>query len=46
VAALSFIDHPYGISKRAKDALERLRELSNASTNAAAHAGEARRRRR
>jgi hypothetical protein len=45
-AARAFIDHPYGISKRARDALEQLRALSNAGTNGENHVGDARRKRR
>jgi DNA-binding SARP family transcriptional activator len=45
-AARALVDHPYGISKRAREALERLADLSNAGINAAAHGRDARRKRR
>jgi tetratricopeptide (TPR) repeat protein len=45
-AARILIDHPYGISKRTREAVERLGALSNAGTNAPIYAGEARKRRR
>jgi DNA-binding SARP family transcriptional activator len=45
-AARALIDHPHGVTKRAREAVERLSALSNAGTNASIHAGEARKRRR
>ncbi len=45
-AARALIDHPYGISKRTREAVAQLAELSNGGTNAAAHAGEPRTKRR
>ena len=45
-AARALIDHPYGISKRTREAVAQLGELSNGGTNAAAHAREVRKRRR
>jgi DNA-binding SARP family transcriptional activator/tetratricopeptide (TPR) repeat protein len=45
-AARALIDHPHGVSKRAREAVERLATLSNAGTNADSHAGPARRRKR
>jgi hypothetical protein len=42
-AGRRLLDHPYGVARRAREALERLGELSNASTNAATHGGGARR---
>jgi DNA-binding SARP family transcriptional activator/tetratricopeptide (TPR) repeat protein len=36
-AGRALIDHPYGISRRAKETLARLAELSNGGTNAPAH---------
>ena len=45
-AARALIEHPYGISKRTREAVARLNELSNGGTNAAAHERELRRKRR
>jgi DNA-binding SARP family transcriptional activator/tetratricopeptide (TPR) repeat protein len=45
-AARTLIDHPYGISRRTREAVERLVAVSNAGTNAPIHAGAARKRRR
>lgn len=43
-AARSLIDHPYGVSRRTREALQHLGDLSNGATNAAIHAGGARKR--
>jgi DNA-binding SARP family transcriptional activator/tetratricopeptide (TPR) repeat protein len=45
-AGRALIDHPYGISRRAKETLARLAELSNGDTNAATHGQVAPKRRR
>jgi DNA-binding SARP family transcriptional activator len=45
-AARALIDHPYGISKRARDAVARLGEISNGDANDGAHGGGARKKRR
>jgi tetratricopeptide (TPR) repeat protein len=45
-AARSLVDHPYGISKRTRQAVAQLGELSNGGTNAATHGREPRRKRR
>ncbi len=45
-AARALIDHPYGISRRTREAVAQLAELSNGGANAAAYAREARRKRR
>jgi DNA-binding SARP family transcriptional activator/tetratricopeptide (TPR) repeat protein len=45
-AARALEDHPYGISKRTREAVLRLGALSNGGANGAFHAAEARKRRR
>ncbi|MGD0523912.1 MAG: AAA family ATPase [Polyangiaceae bacterium] len=45
-AGRGLVDHAYGVSKRAREGLDRLAELSNGGTNAAAHAPAARKRKR
>jgi tetratricopeptide (TPR) repeat protein len=45
-AARALIDHPYGISKRTREAVAQLGELSNGGTNAQNHARGARKKRR
>jgi tetratricopeptide (TPR) repeat protein len=45
-AAEALLDHPYGVSKRTREAVEHLTALSNEDTNADTHEGRARRRRR
>jgi hypothetical protein len=42
----ALIDHPYGVSRRAREALEHLAELSNGGTHGATHGRDARRRRK
>ena len=45
-AASALVEHPYGVSKRAREALNHLAELSNAQSNDAVHGQGAVRRRR
>ena len=45
-AGRALIDHPYGVTRRSREALDGLADLSNGNTNAVAHAGGARKRRR
>ncbi len=45
-AGRALIDHPYGVSRRTRETLARLAELSNGGTHAAAHGRGVRKRRR
>ncbi len=42
----ALIDHPYGVTRRSREALQRLAQLSNDGTNAVIHSGSARKSRR
>jgi tetratricopeptide (TPR) repeat protein len=45
-ASRALIDHPYGVSRRAREALQHLAELSNGDANAATHGRDVRSRKR